>query len=102
MGEFITAYKTTDLPDGKMIGVEVKGENILVANVQGKYYAIGDICTHEGCRLSDGMLKDDVVECPCHDSQFDVTSGAVISPPAEKPVRSFKVKVEGTDIMIEM
>jgi nitrite reductase/ring-hydroxylating ferredoxin subunit len=64
-------------------------------------YAFDDTCTHKGCSLGEGKLDGTIVTCPCHGSQFDVTSGAVVRGPAQRPVRSRSVDVEGNDLLIE-
>ena len=91
---------TKDVPAGTMIGVESSGQIIVVANVSGSYYAIGNICTHRGCKLSQGTLDGDKVQCPCHRSIFDIKTGAVVKGPATKPESSFKVKVDGDSVVV--
>lgn len=90
----------TDLPTGKMIGIENSGQKIVVANVSGAYYAVGNICTHRGCKLSEGTLNEERVQCPCHGSIFDIRTGAVIKGPATNPEESFKVRVDGEAILV--
>jgi nitrite reductase/ring-hydroxylating ferredoxin subunit len=90
------------LPPGKMMGIEINGKNILLANYQGKYYAIGNICTHEGCSLSDGTLKEEKVECPCHNSTFDIRTGVVIKGPAMGPEPVFELKLEQDQIIANL
>lgn len=89
-----------DVPAGKMIGIENSGQKIVVANANGAYYAIGNICTHRGCKLSEGTLNEEKVHCPCHGSTFDIRTGAVIKGPATNPEKSFKVRVDGDDILV--
>ena len=87
---------------GTMMGAEVNGKMILVANVDGKYYALGGECTHKGCKLSEGTLKEEgVVECPCHGSNFDVKTGSVVKGPATMPEPTFQVKVEKNKILVD-
>lgn len=73
--------KTDEVPVGSMKHVEAGGKEILLANVDGKYYAISDRCGHMNALLSMGNLKGDVVTCPFHGSEFDVTTGKKISDP---------------------
>ena len=91
---------TKDEPTGKMIGTENSGPKIVVANVSGAYYAVGNICTHRGCKLSDGTLNGEKVQCPCHRSIFDIRTGAIIKGPAKNPEKSFKVRVDGDAILV--
>jgi ferredoxin-NADP reductase/nitrite reductase/ring-hydroxylating ferredoxin subunit len=99
--DFVKVANTKDVPPSQMKEVEVNGENICVANVEGKYYAIGSICTHEGGPLADGTLEGYEVECPWHNSKFDVRTGEVTSPPASEPEPTYEIKVEGNNILIK-
>src|ERR1700712_676157 len=85
---------------GSMRVFDVKGTKVNVANVDGNLYAFDDRCTHMGCSLASGKLNGKTVVCPCHGSQFDVTSGAVLRGPAEQPIRSRTIQVEGEDLVI--
>ena len=80
--------------------VEVGDENICVINVEGKYYAIGNVCMHQGGPLSDGMLEGYEVECPWHGAKFDIRTGGVTNPPAITPEPAYDVKVEDNNILI--
>jgi glycine betaine catabolism B len=99
--DFVKVANTKDIQPSQMKEVEVNGENICVANVEGKYYAIGSICTHEGGPLADGTLEGYEVECPWHNSKFDVRTGEVTSPPASEPEPAYEVKVDGNSILIK-
>ena len=98
----IPVASVKDLPPGSMMGVEAQGEAILLANVQGRYYAIGDICTHMGCNLSEGTLTGENVECSCHSAVFDLRTGAVLRGSASLPERMFEVNVENGEITISL
>lgn len=101
--EFVKVASTKDLTSGKMVGAELNGKPILVANVDGKYYAIGNKCTHMGCSLSDGSLKEGgIVQCPCHGSNFDVKTGKVVKGPAKNPEPAFEVKMEKDQILVNI
>ena len=71
----------SEIPVGKMKHIEVNGKEIMIANVEGKFYAISDRCGHENARLSLGTLTNTIVTCPMHFSRFDVTTGKLISGP---------------------
>ncbi len=98
--DFVKVAETRDIQPSQMKEVEVNGQNICVVNVEGKYYAIGSICTHEGGPLADGTLEGYEVECPWHNSKFDVRTGEVTSPPASEPEPAYEVKVDGNSILI--
>lgn len=102
MGEdFVKVAKTEDIQVSQMMAVEVNDERICLANVNGKYYAIGNVCTHMGGPLAEGKLEDYIVQCPWHGSRFDIRSGKVVRPPAMKPESIYEVKVENNDILIK-
>jgi nitrite reductase/ring-hydroxylating ferredoxin subunit len=78
---FVKVAKTVDVPTGKMKHLEANGKEIMIANVEGKFYAIGDRCAHMNAMLSMGTLTNTIVMCPLHFSRFDVTTGKLISGP---------------------
>jgi nitrite reductase/ring-hydroxylating ferredoxin subunit len=84
-----------DEPDRLLVSVSVDGWPIAIASVDGTVYAFSDICTHQNCRLSDGDLDGYLVVCPCHDSAFDIRTGAVHGGPAPRPVETFRCQVVG-------
>ena len=90
-----------DVAAGQMRAFDVAGTKVDVANADGQLYAFDDTCTHRGCSLATGKLDGTTVTCPCHGSQFDVTSGAVIRGPAARPVRSRSVQIAGEDLLVE-
>ena len=75
---------------------------ITLANVAGTLYAIDDACTHRGCSLGDGKLDGSTLQCACHGSRFDVTSGAVERGPAEDSVRSYPVHVADGEVLVDL
>lgn len=93
---------TKDIAPGTMMSVEKNGKDILIANVEGTYYAIGNVCTHMGCKLEQGTLTGDTVQCACHGSVFNVKTGAVEKGPAEKPEPSYSLRVDGEKILVDL
>lgn len=105
--EFVKVADTSTLPAGKMMMVTASGKEILLANVNGSYYAIANKCTHLGGSLVKGVLDGNVVTCPRHGSQFDVKTGQAVSGAKigilkfnVKNEVKYEVKVDGTDILI--
>ena len=91
------------IPLLKAIGVGRSRETrITLANVAGTLFAIDDTCTHRGCSLGDGKLDGSTVQCACHGSRFDVTSGEVVRGPAEDPVRSYPVHVANGEVQVDL
>lgn len=102
MAKTIKVAQTSDLAPGSGTTVDAEGRRIALFNVQGTFYAIDDTCTHRGGPLGDGELHGAVVTCPWHGATFDVQTGAVTGPPARTSVRSFHVRVEGNDVLVEL
>jgi nitrite reductase/ring-hydroxylating ferredoxin subunit len=91
---FVKVASTKDLKPSEIIDAGAGGKQICVANVGGKYSAIGTRCTHMGCLLSDGTLRAENVTCPCHASVFNVLTGAAVKEPAQKSEHAYEVRIE--------
>jgi ferredoxin-NADP reductase/nitrite reductase/ring-hydroxylating ferredoxin subunit len=102
MSETIRLAGAADIAPGSGRRVEAKGKRIAVFNVAGRYHAIDDTCSHQGGPLSEGTLNGPVVTCPWHAADFDVTTGAVLSPPAGHGVATYPVQRSGPDLVIEI
>lgn len=98
---FVRVGKADQVRAGEIRAFEVDGVPVAFVRVDGRFYAFDDTCTHAGCSLADGDLEGTTVTCSCHGSQFDVRSGEVLKGPAEEPVRSHPVRVEGDDLLTE-
>ena len=90
-----------DIAAGEMRVFDVAGTKVNIASVDGRLHAFDDTCTHRACSLAKGELEGTTVTCPCHGSQFDVTTGEVLRGPAQQPVRSRLVKIEGEGLLVE-
>src|SRR5215210_6818192 len=101
MTEFVIVAGANELEEGEMRAFDVRGVKITVANVAGTFHAFDDTCTHVGCSLAGGDLEETTVICPCHGSEFDVRSGAVLQGPARDPVETYETRVEGGSLEIE-
>ena len=100
MPEFVTVAATDELTPGERAVVEVNDHFIAIFNVDHKYYAIEDLCTHDDGPLAEGELHGIAIECPRHGARFDISTGAVLSMPAIKPVPRYEVRVQGNEIQI--
>jgi glycine betaine catabolism B len=101
-GDFVKVAETKDVQASQMIAVEVNGEKVCIANVEGRYYAIGNVCTHMGGPLAEGKLEEHVVQCPWHGSRFDIRTGEVVRPPAIRPEPTYEVKEgENNNLLIK-
>ena len=102
MPKKVKIAQTGDLALGTGKVVQADGRSIALFNVDGTFYAIDNTCTHRGGPLGEGELSGETVECPWHGAHFNVKTGAVTRPPAGAGVRSFLVKVEGSDVLVEI
>lgn len=102
MGKLVKIASAADFPSGSGQSVEVEGKRIAVFNVDGRYCAIDDTCPHRGGPLSEGSLDGEVVTCPWHGARFDVTTGAVLAPPAQRGVTAYSVQVSSGDVLVEL
>ena len=91
----------TDIAAGQMRVFDVAGTRVNIASVGGQLHAFDDTCTHKACSLAKGKLDGTTVTCPCHGSQFDVTTGEVLRGPAQQPVRSRLVQIDGESLLVE-
>ncbi len=84
----------SDIPKGTMLSCNLDGKNIAVCNVDGTFYGIEDVCTHDGAPLDQGTLQGNIITCPRHGASFDVTTGAALSMPAVVPVKTIPLEIE--------
>jgi nitrite reductase/ring-hydroxylating ferredoxin subunit len=106
---YVRVADKSEIAMGKMKKFTLKSAEILIANVKGNYYAVDNMCTHFGGDLSEGELEGNIVICPVHGARFDITTGKVISPPAEALERpdiedlpTYLVKVENQYLMVKV
>jgi glycine betaine catabolism B len=99
--DYVKVAGTKDIQPSQMKEVEVNGEKICLANVEGKYYAIGNVCTHLGGPLAQGKLEAYEVQCPWHGSRFDIRTGKVARPPAMRSEPTYEIKVEDDNILVK-
>ena len=98
----ILAGKVSEIPPGKMIKVTNNGKDILVANVDGNYFATDDTCTHQGASLSEGTLEGSTVTCPWHGSTWDCKTAKMIAFATQlKDLAPYKVTVESDSVFVE-
>ena len=102
MADYVRVAQANEIETKRGKLVEVQGKKIALFNVGGKFYAIDNTCTHRGGPLWEGELNGDEVTCPWHGAKFKVTSGEVLRSPAPQAVNSYKVRVNGPDIELEL
>ena len=102
MGEFIKVAKADEIAPGRAKCVELADREIALFNIDGSFYAIDNTCAHVGGPLSEGDLDGTRVTCPWHGAVFDVTTGAVLGPPAGENVARYNTRLSGDDIEVEI
>ncbi|SFU09328.1 non-heme iron oxygenase ferredoxin subunit [Paraburkholderia aspalathi] len=99
---WIKAICTADIAAGECQGVELNGIEIAIYNVDGRFHATSNICTHQKAYLTEGYLDGEFIECPLHQGRFNVVTGDADGAPVTQPVRVFPIVVEGTDVLIDV
>ncbi len=92
----------SDVPVGEVRVFAAGGRSIALANVDGAFYAIDNLCTHDGGPLGEGRIAGDLVECPRHGARFEVKTGQVRALPAVRPVRAYAVRVDGDEVSVDV
>lgn len=95
-----TVAKTSDVPPERVALCPIGDHEIAVCNVDGQFYAIDNLCTHDEGPLDQGELEGNEIECPRHGARFDVRTGEATQLPAFEPVQRHPVRVEGEDIQV--
>jgi nitrite reductase/ring-hydroxylating ferredoxin subunit len=98
---FIPVAKAVELSPGQMKWVAVNGERRVLANVEGAFYAISDVCGHRNAPLSRGRLDGYLIECPLHFAQFDVRTGQLVNGPVSTAIPVYEVRVDGETVYIK-
>jgi 3-phenylpropionate/trans-cinnamate dioxygenase ferredoxin component len=102
MSDFMqVALRDEIAPGGKKL-VDLEGRAIAVFNVDGQFYAIDDVCTHDGGPLAEGELEGAEIRCPRHGARFDVRTGKALCFPAIEPVASHRVEVRGEGVYVAL
>lgn len=102
MGDFVPVAKVSDFEEAEIRAYDVDGQIVAVAQVDDTYYAFDDTCTHAQCSLADGDLDGTTIICPCHDGEFDITTGEALEGPPEDPVGVYPVQVVDDEIRVEL
>ena len=102
MAEYTRVADVSEVPDPGKLLVEVDGEVVALFHVEGRFYAIDDVCTHDGGPLVDGELAGFKIACPRHGAKFDIRTGAALSMPAVRPTRAHAVKVEDGGVWVAL
>ena len=101
MADWIAVASADEITPGTSRVVDVDGTLIAVFNIDGEYYAIEDVCTHDGGLLTGGTVEGDVIICPRHGARFCIKTGAALSAPAYEATTIFPVRVQDAQIQVQ-
>lgn len=99
---YVAVARVSDVPEGAVRVVVANGSRIALCKVDGRLYAVEDVCSHDDGPLGEGRLHGAAIECPRHGARFDVRTGEVLRMPAAYPVRTFPVKIEGEQVLVAL
>lgn len=102
VAEYLRVARVEDVPPGTVKTFYVGEQHLAVANVDGEFYAIQDVCTHDGGPLGEGEVLDHEVECPRHGAHFDLRTGRATAFPAVMGIRTYPVRVEDSEIRVAL
>ena len=102
MPEWVKVAETKEVAEGQVRVVEAKGQRLALSHVGGEFFALEDLCTHDDGPLGEGSLLGDLIECPRHGARFSVRTGQPVTLPAVLPVKTYPVKVSGSEIFVHV
>ena len=100
MADWVTVAAAGEIAPGTCKVADVDGAAVAVFNINGEYFAIEDVCTHDGGELAGGILEGDRIICPRHGARFCVRTGAALSAPAYEPTAKFPVRIENGAVQV--
>ena len=103
MGTFRKVAQYSELEEGQIKGVTIDGDSIALYRLDSQVFATTDTCSHQQCSLEEfGTILGEEVECMCHLARFNIKTGQVTRLPAVKPLKTYLVKVEGENVLVEL
>jgi len=102
MTKFVKVAQTNQLSNNSMKDIAVGDLEVLLVNIESKFYALQNKCPHLNYPLYLGTLRGNVLTCGFHYAKFDVTTGKALSGPTKKDLQTFNIKTEGSDILVEV
>jgi 3-phenylpropionate/trans-cinnamate dioxygenase ferredoxin subunit len=100
MPDWVDVAAVDEIEPGGALVVDVDGDEVAVFNVDGDYYALADVCTHDGGTLADGTVEGHEIECPRHGARFDIRTGRVTAPPAYEDITAYPVRVSNGRVLV--
>jgi nitrite reductase/ring-hydroxylating ferredoxin subunit len=101
-GNVVRVCAKSEVAPDSVKAFAVGAKTLAIYNIEGKFYATDDECTHAAASLADGMLDGDVIECCMHMGSFRVPTGEVVEPPCEVPLRTYQVVLRGDDVFVDL
>lgn len=101
MSEFVRVASVNEVPPGSRKLIDFDYVTVALINVDGSFYCIEDVCSHDGGPVAEGMIEGYAISCPRHGANFDIRDGSALSLPAVQPIPTYEVKVEDNQIFIE-
>jgi 3-phenylpropionate/trans-cinnamate dioxygenase ferredoxin component len=98
----VRVASTQDVPMGECRVFATEGHSIALCNLNGEFYAVDNLCTHDNGPLGEGRIDRGTIECPRHGARFDVKTGAVKALPAVRPIKTYPVTVEGDEVRVDV
>jgi 3-phenylpropionate/trans-cinnamate dioxygenase ferredoxin subunit len=104
MADFVQVASVDEIPDPSSLLVEIGDRLVVVIHAAGHFYALDDICTHDGGPLSEGPVdpEERTIACPRHGAKFDLATGAALTMPATKPTVAHEVKIEENNVLVRL
>ena len=100
MSDWVTVARAGELASGQWRSADVDGTRIVVFYLDGEYYAIEDVCTHDGGQLTGGSIEGSEIVCPRHGARFCIKTGAALTAPAYEATAKFPVRIENGAIQV--
>lgn len=101
MSDWIDAVPAASLTDGEHVVVDVDGTEVAIFNIDGQFYALEDVCTHDGAEIASGEIDGDELVCPRHGARFCIKTGQVKSAPAYEDIACFPLRIENGCIQVK-
>jgi 3-phenylpropionate/trans-cinnamate dioxygenase ferredoxin subunit len=98
--EFVPVADVDEVQNGQRLLVDIGDLTVVVFNIAGAYFAIADICSHDGGPLAEGEIDGQAIECPRHGGEFELATGKAVRPPAVEDIPAYPVRVEGGQILV--
>ena len=102
MPDFVRVAKVSDLSDPGKALVEVDDRLVALFRVNGQFFALDDVCTHDGGPLAEGRLDDHTIACPRHGAKFDIRTGKALTMPATQPTVAHQVRIVGDEVFVKL